>query len=303
MRALVSGAGGFQGRHLVAFLTSQAVEVHTLGPHPTSPHHHLSGPTDQAALTMAVEAAQPDWVFHLAGIASGLDQAAYYTINVAYAAALLQSLETAGRAACPTLLVGSAAEYGLIEIGNLPIDEDTPPRPYNHYGLSKLTQTRLGLLAAQQGGRPVVITRPFNVIGPSMPPHLALQSFAAQVVAIKRGQQPPRLLVGNLASQRDFVGVAQVVESYWQLIQTPAAYGQTVNLCSGQPVTLAELLDRLIRLSGVSIEVVTDPARVKPLDLPIHYGNPAKLQALLGDRLPPAQSLDQILQDVLDGVS
>lgn len=299
MRALITGASGFCGRHLANLLRAKGLEVHTLGPRVTSEQHHLSDPLSLESIVKALEVARPDYVFHLAGVASATDSTVYYHINTVYAAGLLQGLELSGQAACPVLLVGTSAEYGMVKGTELPITEETLARPYNHYGISKLAQTQLGLSLAN-AGRPIIITRPFNIIGPGMPEHLSIQTFARQITESRKGLRPPRLEVGNLTSSRDFLDVWEVVKIYWRLIQTPRAYGQLVNICSGQAVVIGDILSRLIALAGIELEVYTDPLRFKPVDVPVHYGCPDKLIALLGYRpeLDLEASLSSILEDL-----
>ncbi len=156
MKVLVTGAGGFCGKHLTAYLQSQEVEIFTLGRTPTIFHHYKVCPTDLAGVTQALKASRPNYVFHLAGVAVSPEAATYYQVNTAYAACLLQALEEAGLANVPVLLVGSSAEYGMVTESELPITENLPAKPYSHYGISKLTQTNLGLAAASQG-RPIVL--------------------------------------------------------------------------------------------------------------------------------------------------
>jgi GDP-4-dehydro-6-deoxy-D-mannose reductase len=300
MRALITGSGGFCGRHLLKFLQGLGVEVHTLGAPPVRPNHHLADPVELSDLITAVRAARPDYVFHLAGVATGDDYQSYYRINTVYAAGLLSALAITGQDRVPVLLTGTAAEYGLVTDAELPITEDAPPRPYNHYGVSKLAQTQMGSVMGK-GGRPLVMVRPFNIIGPGMPPHLALASFAQQLLEISRHQLPPMIEVGNLESARDFIDVKEVVDIYWRLIRQPAAYGQIVNVCSGKATRLGDLLSRLISISGLSVEVRSDPARFKSVDIANHYGSREKLIRLLG--YTPCTNLDTSLTSLWNSLA
>jgi len=275
VRALVTGAGGFSGRHLVHHLESQDIEVHTIGARAASSRHHTVDSLDDAAIADAIERVRPDYVFHLAGVSSGSDLTAYYRANTLYAATLLRALDTA-RVACPLLLVGTAAEYGVVSADQLPISEDTPPRPYNHYGISKLAQTQMALAAA--GRQPIVVVRPFNLVGPGMPAHGAVQSFASQIAGIVAGRRPPTLSVGNLDTTRDFVAVEDAVTAYYRLLRTPEAYGQVVNVCSGVETSMQDVVGALIAEAAMPIEVRVDPALVKPIDVARHVGSVARLR-------------------------
>ena len=298
MNALVTGASGFCGTHLLRLLHREGVRVFTHGPEKGILGEHLdSSIHDLSALVDFVAQAEPNYVLHLAGIARASHFADFYSVNTLYAAHLLQALKLAGRREAPVLLVGTSAEYGWVETHELPITEGNDTRPYDHYGISKLAQTQMGLVLARMGRRAVMV-RPFNIIGRCMGDHLSVKSFALQVAEIVIGKRPPAISVGNLSSFRDFVNVEEVVEVYWKLIQTPATYGQIFNICSGKPTLINDVLQRLISFSGKSIEIKEDRALFRPADIPIHYGSPAKLQAVLG--MIPSREIDETLKEILD---
>ena len=282
MKALVTGAGGFCGQHLVHYLQAQDVETHTIGPRLVEGVYHYAHPLDLDKLTKVVGEIKPDYVFHLAGVSVAQDFASYYSINVVYAANLLQALALTACIDCSILLVGTSAEYGAVEEHELPIAESTLPRPYSHYGISKLAQTQLGLLLSRSGCH-LTVVRPFNIIGPGMPEHLAIQSFARQAAEIYKGNRPPVLTAGNLSSSRDFIAIDDVVRIYWQLVQTPAAHGEVINVCSGKAIAIQELLTRFIAITGLSIDIQIDPEKYKPVDVPVHYGDTTKLRHVLGN--------------------
>lgn len=296
MRALVTGAGGFVGRHLCTLLSAQGVDICTIGLRPTSAAHLTVDPMDLVALTTAVDAVRPTAVFHLAGVTESADPIDYYRVNAAFAAGLLAALERSGQESVPVLLVGSAAEYGPIGPASLPVSETTPACPISDYGISKLTQTHLGLAAAARG-RPVVVVRPFNIIGPGMPTSLAVGSFAARVAAIVRGEVPPIVRVGKLASSRDLIDVRDVVRLCVVLLEHPQARGRIINLCTGVATTMRQVLADLITLSGMEIAVACDQSRVKGNDSSVHYGSTALLNSLLGPLAlrPVGASLREVL--------
>ena len=218
---------------------------------------------------------------HLAGIAVTSNYPLYYQVNTQYAANLLRAMELAGMDDVPTLLIGTSAEYGQVSSGDLPITEDLPCHPYNHYGISKLAQTGMGKELARRG-RPILTARPFNIIRRNFSPNLVVQNFARQIVEIKKGRQAPVIKVGNLASTRDFIDVYQVVDIYWKIVRNPNTYGSVINVCTGKPVAIQSMLNLLIEIGGVKIDVEVDPARVKGIDVPNYYGSTERLARLAG---------------------
>jgi GDP-4-dehydro-6-deoxy-D-mannose reductase len=275
-KALITGASGFTGRHLVVHLNSQGVETSSKGLR----RGQIANPK---ILTETLEEAQPDYVFHLAGVSSGESAEEYFRSNVLYAVTLLRALRDASLDDRPVLFVGSGAEYGRVDDKDLPITEKTKCRPYNYYGMSKLMQTLIGLSAAEAGNYRIVVARPFNIVGTGMPEHLALSSFAQQIREIKAGKQPPVIEVGNLTSHRDFIDIEDVVQLYWAIIQNPKAYGEVFNLCTGIATSMEAVLARLIDISGLSIDIRIDPKKWKEVDIPVHYGSNRKLHQLTGE--------------------
>jgi GDP-4-dehydro-6-deoxy-D-mannose reductase len=308
MKALLTGIGGFSGSHLARFLVEQGVEVHSVGTRllelPNHTAFDITSTTSADAIETVLHRVQPDYIFHLAGVVRSPNPQDFYRFNTAYAVSLLTALERTG-AKTPTLLVGTAAEVGMPTPEQLPIREDMPPNPLEHYGISKLAQTLVGLAAWKRVGIPVVVARPSNIIGVGMPQHFVVQSFASQIARLMRsetmrGEVPPVLKTGNLASSRDFVDVRDLVNIYWDLLRTPAAFGEVVNVCAGVATPIEEIVKKFALLSGLPIVVETDPALYRPVDVPVHYGSTEKLERLLGYK--PRTDLDASLKNILENL-
>lgn len=286
MRALVTGAGGFLGRHVVEQLREIGAEVFTLGvagrgKAASERAFLLRTPVDAAGIETAMRAAKPSCVFHLAGTPNAEPLEDTYRVNVLFGVLLLRAALQQSSPP-PILLAGSAAEYGPVEVAALPVTEDTPCRPVSAYGITKFAQTHHGLAAA--AGQPVVMARLFNVIGGGMPTHLALGAFAAQIRAM-----PPEggiLHCGPLARERDFVEAGPTAALLVDLLQNPDAAGKVVNVCSGQPTSLADLAAALVAASGRRVTIQEDVSRGGNSDIIRHWGCPERLESL-GYRLPP----------------
>ncbi|MCZ7670928.1 MAG: GDP-mannose 4,6-dehydratase [Chloroflexi bacterium] len=226
----------------------------------------------------AVAQAQPDVVYHLAGQAyparSWQDPALTIAINTGGTANLLEAVVAYGR---PRVVVVSSAEiYGYVTEADLPLTEETQPQPRHPYGVSKCAAGQLTAVYAKQYDLPVVEARPFNHIGPRQALGFVVPDFASQLAAIKLGQQPPVISVGNLDAQRDFSDVRDIIRAY-QLLAQAGRPGEPYLICSGQPVSIHYLLNVLIETAGVPVEITYDPARMRPSDTPCLYGSHAKL--------------------------
>jgi GDP-4-dehydro-6-deoxy-D-mannose reductase len=144
---------------------------------------------------------------------------------------------------------------------------------------------------------PAVEARPFNHIGPRQMTGFVVPDFASQLAAIKLGQKEPWMSVGNLEAERDFTDVRDVAAAYVDLAEKGEP-GEAYLICSGKPVSIYDLLKTLIKLVDVDVEVVFDPARMRPSDTPCLFGSYAKIEAQTGWR--PKIPLRQSLKDALD---
>lgn len=281
-RAMVTGADGFLGRHLVRVLSRRGVAVTALTRRPQPDTTYLAmgdSMTCAARLADIVEAAEPEAVFQLAGRSTGSD-AELHRANVQVTTNLMRALHDAG--VRPRLICcGSAAEYGAAVSDGVPVAEDAVCVPLSRYGASKLEQTHAALDHSDALGIPTVVARLFNVIGPSMPEYLALGNFAAQLREIPDAGV---LKTGNLDIFRDFVDVELVAEALCKLALNSSANG-IVNVCSGHPISLRSLVESLIETSGKRVTIVKDPDRVRTGELKTIVGSTARLYSL-GAGLP-----------------
>lgn len=300
---LVTGAAGFAGRHLVERLARAGLDVtawsHRGGhapPHGVQARWMAVDLLDRAGVADALAASRPSVIFHCAGIAQAGGAwsriAATFEINARGTAHLLAGVERHVPAA-RVVVVSSGLVY---RPRPEPLDEDAPLGPAGPYAVSKLAQDALGRDAAG-GGLDVVIARPFNHIGPGQSADFVAGSVARQIALAERGEQPRELKVGNLSALRDFTDVRDVVRAY-ELMAASGRRGDCYNVCSGRGVAIADLVHGLVARARVPIEVVTDPSRFRPIDVPVAVGTAAKLSAATGWR--PEHPLDSTLDDLLD---
>jgi len=139
--------------------------------------------------------------------------------------------------------------------------------------------------------------RPFNQIGPGQSKRFVAPAFASQIAAIEVGQQDPIVYVGNLDARRDFTDVRDMVRAY-EMIMDVGEPGSVYNIGSGQAHSIQELLDILLHLSDAAITVKADPARMRPVEVPIIVCDPTRIRATTGWQ--PTFTFEQTLEGVLD---
>jgi GDP-4-dehydro-6-deoxy-D-mannose reductase len=144
---------------------------------------------------------------------------------------------------------------------------------------------------------PVVRVRPFNHIGPRQSPAFVTSDFAKQIAEIEAGSQGPQLHVGNLDAKRDFTDVRDMVQAYYLALEH-GEVGEVYNLGAERAYSIREVLDILVAMSEVEIEVVPDPARLRPSDVPVVLSDCSKFREKTGWRA--TISLHESLQDILN---
>jgi GDP-4-dehydro-6-deoxy-D-mannose reductase len=302
VRALVTGASGFVGRHLLDMLRREGAEAYGCGgPHDVDGRYPIVDLNDPRTLEFALETFRPTVVFHLAAQTSVPEAlrspAETYEANVMGTARLAKAVRDFSRDRPPRIVFASSAEvYGVRDPSEYPLVETLDARPMNPYGASKAAAEAILLGESRGFSLDVVIARSFNHIGPGQREDFVVASLAAQLARIAAGA-PPRLFVGNLSAARDFLDVRDVVTAYVALARDGARDG-IYNVCSGRAVTIRDVLRELISIARVPVEVREDPKRTRAAEIPLSVGSPAKLRAATG--WEPKIALVQSLRDVYE---
>lgn len=280
-RTLITGANGFTGRHLAPLLAGQGHEVHGLShcPDEVAPAgvHRMYGAdvADLDALKHIVAAVRPHHVVHLAGIAfvAHADAAAIYRTNLVGTRELLEVLANFDQPVESVLLASSANIYGNRREGTL--TEDMSPEPANDYGVSKVAMEYVAQLYRER--LPITVVRPFNYIGRAQDD----QFVVAKIVRHVR-ERAPVIKLGNLEVERDFSDVRTVVDAYARLLGSAAARGEVFNVCSGRAVSLREVIETALRLTGQQMKVEVNADFVRANEVRVLKGSPEKLERAIG---------------------
>jgi GDP-4-dehydro-6-deoxy-D-mannose reductase len=311
MRILITGISGFVGSHLADYALARGVGVvgSLRWSSKTENIDHVRDRVDLVecdlrdadATRHLVETARADWIVHLAAQSSVRDSwkgpADTFMTNTVSQINVLEAVRaTSPRARC--LVVGSGEEYGFVDEAELPISETAPLRPLSPYAVSKVAQDLTGYQYFKTYGLHVVRSRAFNHEGPRRSDVFVTSSFARQVAEIERGLREPVIAVGNLGNRRDYTDVRDVVRGYWLLLDRGEP-GEVYNLCSGRDWRIQDILDFMLaeaRVRGITVR--EDPARMRPSDLSVLRGDPAKALAAVGWR--PEIPFDRTLRDILE---
>jgi len=308
MRIAITGACGFVGPYVVdALIRLLGRNIEILATSKDGEQHAGLGSllpldvTDGPAVAAFIAATKPTHVVHLAGItavaASNADPDTAWKVNLNgtlnLARAILQHCPT-----CWLLNIGSGLIYGeSANLGHL-LDETTLLAPTDEYSASKAAAD-LALGALVRRGLKCIRLRPFNHSGPGQSEDFVVPSFAMQIARIEAGLGPAVIRVGRLDAERDFLDVRDVAHAYALAVAKSASLppGVPINVASGVPRRIADILQALLGQSTRSIEIAIDPARMRPTETPRFVGSAEKAKSLLD--WMPRYPFERTLTDVL----
>jgi len=282
--AVVTGAAGFIGSHMVDLLLREGVRVHAIDNLSSGRLENLAHQEGNPDLDIRVQDLRDieptdsvfkdaTYVFHFAGmgdIVPSIDQPTeYLSVNVM---GTVRVLEAARNARVEKFVYAASSScYGLAT--ELPTTEQARIDTQYPYALSKYLGEQALFHWGQVYGLPVVSIRMFNVYGPRSRTSGAYGAvfgvFLKQVLARK-----PFTVVGDGTQTRDFVFVTDVVKAFWQAARSRYS-GEIYNLGAGAP----QLVNRLVELMGGG-EVVHLPKR--PGEPECTWADISKIQAHLG---------------------
>ena len=302
VRVLVTGAGGFAGRHLASLCAAEGATVIGSGRRETTDvelsayiRADLADPVEAAEL---VRQAAPERAFHLAAEASVArswqDPAGVIAANVGSTLNLLEAVRLHASSA-RVLVACSGEEYGPPE--RLPVDENHRLRPQNPYAVSKAAVDLAAGFYADAHGLGIVRTRAFNHAGPGQSDTYVVSSFARQIAeAEAAGSGEVEIVTGNLAPKRDFTDARDVVRAYWLALERaePGAY----NVCSGRSSAIGDILAALSGETALVVGQRTDPSRLRENEVMDIRGSHERLTAATGWQ--PEIPLERTLRDTLD---
>ncbi len=310
MRLLVTGASGFTGSALVRAALRSEPGMFVAGLGPRDPANGASGAlpweigsaSDSACVARAISLHRINAVAHLARSERQGSDAEVMRSHVSGALGVLAGAQKAGGVE-RALILGSAAEYGLLAEKDLPIGEDHPLSPNSTYGLAKVAETSLARLAPGSLGVPAVVGRLFNPVGPGQGASFVCGSLASQFAAMKRAGAPSPLQLGALTPMRDFIDVEDAAEALLELLRSGVP-GECYNIGTGRGTRVSEVVAMFREISGMDATVAGPAAAAPAPDSPEHsVADVSKIRSLTGwaARKPLRESLREIFERALRG--
>lgn len=184
--------------------------------------------------------------------------------------------------------------YGTAQ--RVPINEDHPLQGQSPYSASKIGADKLAESFYKSYGLPVTTLRPFNTYGPRQSGRAVIPTIITQVLTQEH------INLGNLEARRDLTYISDTVSGFLKIAEIPGVEGETINLGTGREVSIRDLAERIIAITGKPMEIIVDPVRLRP--------EKSEIQRLLadnrlaGERLgwKPQVDLDQGLKETIEWV-
>jgi NAD dependent epimerase/dehydratase len=310
-KVLVTGAGGFIGSHLCEALLAKGARVTAMLRYSSRSDwgnleflsledrmrlEVVAGNVEDADC-VAQQVRGKDVVFHLAALIaipySYIAPMSYVRTNVE---GTLNVLEAARKQGVERFIHTSTSEtYGTALY--TPIDEKHPLQGQSPYSASKIGADKIVESYHRSHELPVVTIRPFNTFGPRQSARAIIPTIVSQAMT----QDEIRL--GSLSPVRDLSFVSDVAQGFIMLAESDQAIGETINIGSGEGISIGELAVEILEMMGCKKRIVADEQRVRPpkSEVDLLICDNSKAFKLAGWK--PAYSLKQGLATVVDFIS
>lgn len=285
-KALVFGAGGFAGGHLVDELVKNKYEVYGCSRYGKMNDKRFAGSMvcdimDADRVKTVIAEVNPDYIVNMAGISSvGLSWKIPQTTVDVNAVGPINILETVRETNpdCHILFIGSSEEYAPKAE---PIAENDNLDANNPYGISKVMLERFVTLYREHYRMKVHYVRAFNHTGIGQADTFVIPSWCKQVAEISTSGKPGTIKVGNLNVARDFSDVRDVVRAYRMVLESDDC-SQIYNICSGKATSLKSILEYITSLSEQPVDVDVNQKLIRPVENDIICGDHSKITNQLG---------------------
>lgn len=272
-KVLVTGAGGYIGRHVVKALLDMGFAV-------TAADIRNDG-VDERAEKIEVSVFKedpdvyrklgcPDVCIHLAWRNGFVHNAPSHMEDLSAHFRFLNHMIQGGLK--NVAVMGTMHEVGYWEGA---IDENTPCNPMSQYGVAKNALRQALMLLAKEKNVNLYWLRAYYILGDDMKNHSIFTKI------LQKAEEGETMFPFNSGKNLyDFISVDQLA-SYIAIASTQEEVTGVINVCTGNPISLAEKVEEFIREKGLNIRLQYGAFQDRPYDSPGTWGNPEKIQKIL----------------------
>ncbi len=282
MNFLITGSGGFVGRHLVKRVKKKFPEAKILGLYRSSLKQKVDNVvykkvdlTDFRALFKIFNFFVPDYIIHLAAESSvnyswknpanSLENNLNIYLNFLEA---LRKLKLYPK----ILSVGSSEVYGKVSKKDLPISENLNLNPLNPYAVFRVAQENISRVYNNSFDFNIIMTRSFNHFGQGQDHRFFIPNLIRQIL----DPEINNIKLGNLEIVRDYIYIQDVVDAYINLL-FQGEKNNIYNVSTGKGYKLSQIIEIIEEITEVKKPTLTDPNLIRPSDNPIIIGDNSKI--------------------------
>jgi len=149
--------------------------------------------------------------------------------------------------------------YGTAKF--VPITEEHPLQGQSPYSATKIAADQLAYSFYSSFSLPVLIARPFNTYGPRQSARAVIPTIITQIANGAR-----QIKLGAIFPTRDFNYVQDTAAGFIAAMNSEQGLGEVVNFGSNFEVSIGETAELIADIMGVTIEIITDETRLRPVD-------------------------------------
>lgn len=268
---LVTGATGALGKAVTDYLKNEeGYKTFTTSREGENTDFQLNI-IDEVQLSKIINQVKPELILQLAATFTH-DFEDAYAVNVEASRQLLEIVQRS-KLEARVLLIGSAAEYGLIQPDENPISEGHGLNPVSVYGLTKAWQSQLAVFYSNRG-IDVIVARVFNLKGKKLSDKLFVGRLQRQIDAVLSGEQSV-IELGPLSATRDYISTQDAAHQIFSIAKFGKS-GQVYHVASGKPVIMRELLTATLEEYNLDLSVVHEAEEKSNrvgYDVPVIYAD------------------------------
>jgi GDPmannose 4,6-dehydratase len=305
-RALITGITGQDGSYLAELLLSKGYEVHGIVRRASTEtferinhiagkiHLHQADLLDQLSIIDALKESNPDEVYNLAAqsfVPTSWKQPVLTGEFTAMGVTrMLEAIKLLGKDSIRFYQASSSEMFGKVQA--VPQSEDTPFYPRSPYGVAKLYGHWITINYRESYGMYCTSGILFNHESPRRGREFVTRKVTDGVARIKLGLAK-ELRLGNLDAKRDWGFAGDYVRAMWLMLQQDKPDDYVV--ATGETHTVQKLVETAFAAADLDWKkyVTTDPALVRPAEVDLLIGDPAKAKKQLG--WVPEVSFEQLV--------
>lgn len=191
------------------------------------------------------------------------------------------------------LITSTSEVYGTAQY--VPIDENHPRQGQSPYSASKIAADALAESFYRSFNLPVTIVRPFNTYGPRQSARAVIPTIISQLL-----NNCSKIQLGALYPTRDLVYVKDTVAGFEEILQNNNLIGQEINIATQQEISVKDLAQLLINLTGKDAAITSTDERLRPENSEVYrlLGSNRKLTEQTNWK--PLYSLEQGLSETIE---